>query len=394
VYVVTIVKPSLIMSGIHQATACVNLTFVGLGLVGCFCMIRLATAGTLQRFSCSTFLITLAFSDIVLLVFEAIEDIGNLIPNVTASDILFGTSEWRCRFAVFSQETARVLSSWMVVALAAELYLITCYQNRRAHVATHKRAFQLNISVIIITFASCFPFLVITEFTKKNMCSSKYNLFYDIYAKVIMKCITDTFTPVLYIIWCALCVIIHRVRHEHEKTYTLDYDMGGNCRRKRRDETKTSPSFVLIVVLFYAVLVLPYGITDLLQTLLRLKERYWPEMNLAYSDSYELIFAYDVTRVFLVVAYSCKFYLAFWLDTEFRMALKKECFSFGRLEFPSRPNHDSEPNRHSMENGSANQNDYVYINQGLSVSNNDMSKDNNYVDIGDYNLFNIIVTQF
>ena len=78
----------------------------------------------LQSYSSAVFLLALVLSDLVVMAVEVLDDVAEIAPNTTAGDLLYGYNDWRCRVTTFVYQTARTVSSWLVVALSVEMCLV------------------------------------------------------------------------------------------------------------------------------------------------------------------------------------------------------------------------------------------------------------------------------
>ena len=192
---------AVLIANYARVTSYVSLTLCGLGVVGNLLAMRVLLKSAWREVSSSVFLFWLAVADTVVLAGESLDDLAEQLPDYTAADLEHGGNEWRCRLATFVRRTGRLVSSWLVAALAVELALTYQRPERARAVCTRGRAFYVSMAVTLVGVAAAFPLVVITT-GADGACSSKYVVFYSLYRRLVLGVAADVVAPIILIALC------------------------------------------------------------------------------------------------------------------------------------------------------------------------------------------------
>ncbi len=308
-----------------KITSYCSLVLTGLGFIGNGLLIKLSTNHEVRKFSCCVFLFTLAISDSIVLVYEVTDDIAINVNNLTKSDILFGKNEWRCRFGIFFYQTARTLSAWLVVAMAAELFLASTIPERRSHVYNTKRTLYVTMAVLLVSAAAGFPFLVLTKSGAADVtgsasdvtasCSSEYEVFYLVYSVFVLKIVTHWGVPLIFVVVCCARAAYYLARYKDNRmrSNSLAAAMQYNDRRGAvKNKPCQAPRVVAALSALYVLSLLPTTVTEALI------------YGRIFSDSVEVTwpwyYAVYVSNVVVLVNYALKFYVVLLVGSEYRSA--------------------------------------------------------------------------
>ena len=299
-----------------EVTSYVGIILTALGLIGNGCLVKVMLSETAQATSSSAFFLSLAISDTVVLLFEVMDDIAVHVTGYTADDILYGTSDWQCRFGVFAFETSKMASSWLVVAMSVELCMAVTRPQSRHRVYTWGRAFYVTMAVWLIAAAGCFPFLVITvsvATSDQHKCWSKYDVFYDIYSGIVLHGVTDCFLPVLFICLCNVRSLMSLLKDEtgYQTGYSYGLADPQGLPPPSLKKSCQAVNVILMTSFMFAVTLLPAHSVDLVYAI----RRFHTDMLLG-QPAWDL--AWIIAKALVLVNYSLKFYLILLIKNEFR----------------------------------------------------------------------------
>lgn len=149
--------------------------------------------------STGMFVILMSLTDSVVIGMEATSGISYFLDDTTKEELLFGSSALRCRLGLFFSELCRIVSSWLVVAMIAEVLLITHNPRRGLRIHRKSRAAAVCLYIAMIAMAGTLPFLVLTSADDEG-CSSQYETFTGLYSKLITRPLIVFLAPFLAIV--------------------------------------------------------------------------------------------------------------------------------------------------------------------------------------------------
>ena len=289
-------------------TSIISLTFTALGLIGNILCARMMLTSPMMPFSSAIFICFVVLSDTAVLIYEVADDLAFHIDGWSEDDILYGGNQWRCRFGIFFYEVARVISAWGVVAMAAELTLVTGKPSRMSTVYSRNRSFYISLAICLVAVAGCFPFLVIVSSTEGiDGCTSKYEVFREIYSHVVLHMFVNCFLPLVLI---AVCTVrsLYYIRAQAEEKRTVSYET------KTKEIRFQLSRGILSICALFLLSVLPVTSIDLGYFVKRLvpdivlQQPYWE-------------YAHIVSHAIFMVNYASKFYLILLLEPQLRKGL-------------------------------------------------------------------------
>jgi len=297
-----------------RVTSYVSLTLCVVGVVGNLLAMRVLLQGAWRQVSSSVFLFWLAVADTVVLAGESLDDLAEQLPDYTAADLEHGGNEWRCRLATFVRRTGRLVSSWLVVALAVELALTYERPIRARAVCTRGRAFYVSMAVTLVGVAAAFPLVVITT-AADGVCSSKYAVFYALYRRVVLGVAADVAAPLILIVLCLGKCAITYARKDSLAAPPDVIDVNDNA---MTSPAKLSLPFNCVVLLagVFAASTTPAAIIEAVDSADTFN------VHLAPAGPYWQI-ARLLARCVLLANYSLKLYMLMLLYDRFRAAFGK-----------------------------------------------------------------------
>ena len=297
-----------------RVTSYISIIFTAIGVLGNGVCVKVMLTESVQNLSCSVFFLSLAVSDTVVLLFEVIDDIAVHIPDHTANDIMYGSSDWQCRFGVFAMETCKLVSSWTMAALAVELCMVIVMPRRRHLIYNWNRSFYVTMAVWLICVAGCFPFLVITTSAEEHTCSSKYDVFYDMYSGIVLHAVADCFVPVLFICICSTRSLLSVVWTERKYPSGTEADARAAVADTNLRKTLQAVNVILVTSAIFVFTVCPAHVIDFVYDL----KLFNKDINIQQPD-WDI--ARTVAKCILIVNYSTKFIWMFLVGKEFRVIL-------------------------------------------------------------------------
>lgn len=292
-----------------RVTSYISITLAVLGIVGNILSIKVMKHRELKEFSCTVFYAALAISDTIVLIFEVMDDIAYHLEDYTGYDLLYGGSQWRCRFGVFIYECSRVISSWLIVALSAELCLVAYNPSSRSAVYSGDRALYVALAIFLIASAGCFPFLVISsDLEEDGRCTSKYKTFYEVYQMFVLRIAAQAVVPFVFLTACSLKAMYSLNRQAQQ-----DYENSQHYGNQGPDTPKPKYQAKTLIFMSSAIFILSISPSTIVDTGMAL-ERYFTTVHLYYPKWDP---AWYITHTLLLVNYSCKFYLVIvtWPDS-------------------------------------------------------------------------------
>lgn len=299
-----------------EVTSYIGIALAALGFIGNGFCVKVMLSESVQTLSCSVFFLSLAISDTVVLLFEVMDDIAVHVSGYTANDILYGASNWQCRFGMFAFETCKLSSSWMVVAMSVELVMAVVRPNKRSVIYTWDRAFYVTMAVWLIAVAGCFPFLVITTSTEEHKCWSKYDVFYDVYSGIILHGVTDCFIPVIFICLCNIRSLMSLFREEtrYQSGSALDMTDPQGLPPPSLKKSCQAVNIILLTSFMFVLTLLPAHSIDVVYAINRFKT----DMVL-HQPQWDI--AWVIAKTAMLLNYSVKFYLMLLISNEFRRVM-------------------------------------------------------------------------
>ena len=284
----------------------ISLVIGGLGFIGNGLCARMMATTPMMPYSSSIFLMCVALSDSIVILYEIIDDIALHIPGWDKEKILYDGNEWRCRFGVYAYELCKLISAWLVVAMAAELTLVTGKPDKASVVYTRNRSFYISMAIGLIAIAGCFPFLVIIGGTPGVSCTSTYQVFSEIYSKVVLHMFSNCLLPLVIIFACNIRSMYYLSSHVNESndTYIPPID-----RATKPESMYQMRHAILSVSFFYIICTLPLTAIDLGFFIQRLV----PGMVLQYP---EWDIAHIICQCLFLLNYSAKLYLVSLFDPQ------------------------------------------------------------------------------
>ena len=287
-----------------------------LGLIGNGIIIRLMIKREVRRYSSSIFLLGLAISDTVILFYEVVDDIAIHVPSVTAYDILYGYNTWRCRFGVFISQTARTVSAWLIVGMAAELCVATSCPNKRRVIYYRNRTLYVSMAVVLVAVAAGFPFLVLAREAVPGVslpvCSSDYEVFFLVYSQFVLKGVTQCLVPILFVFVCNLisyCSLSKQIEQQRdEEKYVSVVDRRGLMTKNRIQAKNT----IYVLTILYILTVTPSTVAEVYIMV----NRFFADF--AYTHFWNIVI--NTTSVILMANYAIKFYCIVLFGREYRGA--------------------------------------------------------------------------
>ena len=302
------------------------------GLFGNALLAWVANLTGMSYLSTSLFITAMAITDSTILIFHMLEDFGNILPNTTAEDILYGYSSWRCRISNFVYDWTSMLSSWCMVGITAELFLVQTFPHQRHLLYNSRRALYVVSSMMLIGLAGCFPVSVITWSVEPGVCSSDYERFYYVYHNVVIQLFINGIVPVI-IISLALgkCAIAH-IFAKTEGTVTEVNAEDNTIKIQDVDEPKAPPAHltnaVVAITVVFVLTVTPYTALKAIVSL----QKY--DLT-SYVTPYNMTNAIAVVRLILHANYALKFVLAFIFSRTFRTTFRIICNYGSTIHSPS-----------------------------------------------------------
>ncbi len=309
-------------ASLEGVCAYIGIALGGLGLLGNLLGARMMSTRRLQVYSSALFLFALCLSDLVVMSIEVLDDVAHVIDNVTAGDLLYGNNDWRCRVTTFLYETARTISSWLVVALSIEMCMVGSDPQRSKGVYIQSRAAYVTMAVCLISLAACFPFLVITIAGGEDMCTSKYNLFFDTYKDPVLNITVSGIVPICFLI---VSTAKYFISHGLTRTGTIS----ATEEEIQAQEYYVKPQFsrvILLMTFIFIITILPNVAIDMIGVI----KKHRPTQQYSLTDS-ELDQLYLVCRVILLLNYSIKFYLCVLFEPACSGSVSEIC-KCGRME--------------------------------------------------------------
>ena len=316
----------------REICAYVAMVLGALGLVGNALCAKVMRIGYLKGSSTCVLLFGAVLSDTVILVIDLLDSMADLIPSMTAGDLLYGQSDWRCRLTTFVYDTARVVSSWLTVAMSVELCLVRSDPKRRPAIANTKRAVYVALAILLVAIAACFPFLVIARATPNKTCSSKYMLFFDTYSDIVLGIAVDSLVPIFFIIVCTMKSVLSMLdgtlggsssptspEPPDPSPLTHPGGGGGSGGGPPVDDDPTGLTFSYAVIATCGVFLITVTPTAALETINAIQKHY-PSLSLP-RDAVGL--AYAVTRLLFLLNHSAKLYVWFITEEDFRSAWRQ-----------------------------------------------------------------------
>lgn len=289
---------------LEYGTSIASLVLLSFGLLGNGLCMRIMITTPMRPYSASIFLFFVTAFDSVVLIFEAVDDLATQLTSWDRDQLLFGHNEWRCRFGAYFYEVSKVVSGWLVVAMAAELTLVAGEPRRAKVVYTRGRSFYVALAVCLIAVAGCFPFLVIVSASTDVGCNSKYEVFNEIYSKVILHVFVNCLMPLALISVCSARSLYYlAIRQETARTSNHD--------NKPLPEPCQLPKAVLTVSLMYVLAVSPRTAVDLAFFVQRLV----PDAVIG-AEHWKVAAA--VSQCIYLLNFSAKFYLVVLLEQKLR----------------------------------------------------------------------------
>jgi hypothetical protein len=286
-----------------------------LGMVGNGIMIRLMIKREVRQYSSSIFLLGLAITDTVVLVYEVMDDIAIHLSNYTSYDILFGYNPWRCRFGVFFYQTARTVSAWLIVGMAAELCIAATSAKRRKVVYNRNRTMYVSMAIVLVAIAAGFPFLVLTQQSTPEMemptCTSVYEVFFLVYSEFVLKGATQCLFPVLFIFICNVVSFVSMSSLKAKKLQESKYVSMIDRRGMTKKPTQANNTIYALTFL-YILSVTPATVAEVMIMV----ERFFADFY--YTWFWSILI--NVTGVLFMANYALKFYFIVLFGKEYRGA--------------------------------------------------------------------------
>ena len=305
-----------------EVCALIGLILGGIGLVSNFLMAWVCNLDEMATLSTSLFMTALALTDSTVLVFHILEDFGNVLPNTTAVDILYGDSDWRCRISNFVYDWTFMLSSWSTVGVIAELFLVQTFPQRRHLLYNSRRALYVVSSMMLVALAGCFPVSVITWAVSPGECSSDYVRFYDVYHNIVIQIIINGAVPVAIIALSMGKCAVANLFAKSEGTITEVNAEDNTIKIQEFTGEPEAPTHLIHVVVAIGVLFMVSLSPYIALTSITVLQRH----DLSdYAPSYNMDNAIAVARLLLHCNYALKFTLAFVLSRTFRKTFRLVC---------------------------------------------------------------------
>ena len=293
-----------------------SLPLFAFGLIGNGIIIRLMIKREVRRYSSSIFLLGLAITDTIVLVYEVADDIAIHIPGITAYDLLYGYNTWRCRFGVFVYQTARTVSAWLIVGMAAELCVAASCPSKRRIIYFRNRTLYVSMAIVLVAIAAGFPFLVLAREAPAGVaqpvCSSDYEVFFLVYSEFVLKGATQCLFPILFIIVCNLISYFSlsrkAERERKEQKYMSSVDRRGLMTRNAIQAKST----IYVLTILYSLTLTPATVAELYITV----SRFFADF--AYTRFWNIVA--NATSVVLMANYAVKFYCIVLFGREYRGA--------------------------------------------------------------------------
>ena len=312
----------MVDASLESICAYIGTALAGLGLLGNLLAARMFSTTKLQSYSSAVFLLGLALSDLVVMTVEVLDDVAEIVPNTTAGDLLYGHNDWRCRVTAFVYQTARTISSWLVVALSIEMCLVGSDPKRSKGVYIQSRAAYVTMAVCLISVAACFPFLVIAIATADNTCTSKYNLFYDTYKDPVINITVTGVVPMCF-------VIVSTAKYFISHGITRNGTIAATEDEIQAQEDYVKPQFSRVIVLITLVFVVTTMPNIAIETI-HVIQKHKPTQQYSLSNG-ELDQFYLICRVLFMVNYTIKFYLCVLFEPACSGSLSELCH-FGKMD--------------------------------------------------------------
>lgn len=162
----------------------------------------------------------------VFLAFLAIADItvlgAEVLPRlVTENDVTQGQvvkGELSCKAWLFFSETACMTSSWLTVAMLADVHLrLQQLASTHKTVVDSTRARSVSFYVVVIATAGALPLLVVTSADHGGRCVATYETFAKVYRKISCQLVVTSLAPMLTLV-LILAYCMHTRRYKLPKT--------------------------------------------------------------------------------------------------------------------------------------------------------------------------------
>ena len=312
----------MVEASLERICAYIGISLAGLGLLGNLLGARMMSSTKLQNYSSAVFILALALSDVVVMTVEVLDDVAEIIPNTTEGDLLYGHNDWRCRVTAFVYQTARTISSWLVVALSIEMCMVGSSSKRSKGVYLQSRAAYVTMAVCLISVAACFPFLVIAIAKDDNTCTSKYNLFYDTYKDPVINITVSGIVPICFL-------IVSTTKYFISHGLTRNGTIAATEEEIQAQEDYIKPQFSRVILLITFIFIITTMPNIAIETI-HVIQKHKPTQQYSLSNT-ELDQLYLVCRVLFMVNYTIKFYLCVMFEPACTGAVGEICH-FGKME--------------------------------------------------------------
>ncbi len=312
----------MVDASLESVCAYIGLCLAGLGLIGNILGARMMTSTRLQSYSSAVFVAALVLSDLVVMTVEALDDFAEVVPNVTAGELLYGNNDWRCRVTTFVYQTARTISSWLIVALSIEMCLVGSDPARSKGVYLQSRAAYVTMAVCLISIAACFPFLVITIAGGPDTCTSKYNLFFDTYKDPVINITVTGIVPMCFL-------IVSTTKYFISHGLTRNGTIAATEEEIQAQENYVKPQFsraILFMTFMFIITTMPNVAIEMIHVI----QKHKPTQQYSLSQD-QLDQLYLVCRVLFLVNYTIKFYLCVLFEPACSGSFGEIC-RFGKME--------------------------------------------------------------
>ena len=305
-------EQSLLLDQVTKVTSCINIGLAALGLLGNAVCSRMMLTSPVKHISSSLFFFSVSLSDAVVVIFQLMTDIKRQMGS--SNDILYGGNAWRCRFGSFSQESCRIASSWFLVAMMAELYLVTRRPVKAKIIYQRKRSCLVSIYIVLVAFAGTLPVLVITS-ADKARCTSSYSIFLQFYLSVIIRPCIVFICPFIILTFCLVKVFKALTSSSHS---VIEQQASGSYRDDQDLEEALKGGFqarngILTVTVLFFVAGMPAMVMDIIEAI-----QTYNLVNLSY---YHFNMAKTIVSSLLLTNYCLKFYLIIAVENNFKPAM-------------------------------------------------------------------------
>lgn len=355
---------------VQNVTSYINISVGVLGLLGNIICSRVMLTNSLKHISSSVFFFFIGIVDSINIISTLIRDIA-VHTTLSSDDILFGGNEWRCRFGHYGLQTCRTASSWLVIALVAELYLATRSPAKAKVIYTRWRSLRVSIYISLLACAGSLPFLVIHTGDGQK-CTPQYEIFVEVYSDIIMRPIVIFIFP---LVLCGFCLVrVFKTLSNNENTVIEQQASGSYTDDKVLEELfkhgYQAKTGILAVAVVFICCVLPSVVLDVGLIIQKYAE---PEETFV---DWNWQTAELITRCLLLINYTTKFYIIIALEDDFKQALSY-VFTCGLFAFDNQANsqqhsdfHDLATVSHATSNG---YNGTVVTSNGIKYVNNNVA---------------------